>query len=413
MAYSWRFLILLSLFTRTLIGQESTVPLPDLSADQIVTLSLEEAFPQATLDLLDQELAGKRFVSIGEFTHGSREVFLLRNCLIKFLHERHGFDVILFEAGIGELITPDAERQNLTSRQMTGGLFGPWRTEAFRTLMDYLRAQDIDMAGFDVQRTAQTFGPFLVDLFLSAELDTTNISSLERTFGSLRRSLPNRKIPYSDSLHKVCHQLINAYEAAHQDLLQAGSSRPLGHSMMALRTIENRVAYLQYMIQFKQDQDWNRRWASRDSMMAKNVEWLAEHLYRGRKIILVGHNFHLAKHNPHEAVMGEFLQAVYPEETYILGTFAGSGTYLDNYGREVNLQEAAEDALDIKHIIRSLEGDFNFLKLPDSTAEPSHWSQEPITINDTFISLNGANQVRPGQCFDALLLVKESTVPKQ
>ncbi|HEV7783653.1 MAG TPA: hypothetical protein VGO58_20420 [Chitinophagaceae bacterium] len=53
-------------------------------------------------------------VLIGEPNHGSKEIFLLRNSLIKFLHESHGFDIILFESGIGELIRADISKDQLT-----------------------------------------------------------------------------------------------------------------------------------------------------------------------------------------------------------------------------------------------------------------------------------------------------------
>ncbi len=407
----FQLFLLLSLSTVSLFGQNPSVEVPDLSDDRVLALPVEGPLSGTALDKLDQAVAEKRFVSIGEFTHGSREVFLLRNRLIEYLHEQHGFDVILFEAGIGELIVLNEEKHNLTDRQLTGGFFGPWRTEEFRDLMRYVRENEIEIAGFDVQRTARSFDPLLRELFISADLDTTTISLLEPRFGRMRRDLPSRKVPFSDFLDAAVQELILQYEQAHQSLLHAKSTYPVRQIMMALKTIENRIAYLRYMIRFKQGQDWNQRWADRDSLMASNVEWLTENIYRNRKIIIVGHNFHLARHNSNEAVMGAFLEKVYPGEIYIIGTFAGGGTYVDNYGREVEMAEPAEDTLDLKHIIRSLQGEINFIELGSGSSESEHWSRQAITVKDTFIDLYGSEELQLAKGFDAVLLISESSIP--
>ena len=86
------------------------------------------------LAALGASLEGRSRVLLGEFSHGSGEVNLLKNRLIRYLHEEHGFEVLLFESGVGELIAFDLLRHRLSARSMLGGLIGPWHT---REYVDY------------------------------------------------------------------------------------------------------------------------------------------------------------------------------------------------------------------------------------------------------------------------------------
>ena len=65
-----------------------------------------------------------KIVLLGEFNHGSKEIFLTRNELVKELHRKLDFDVILFESGIGEVGAIGIERELLSKEQMTNGFFG-------------------------------------------------------------------------------------------------------------------------------------------------------------------------------------------------------------------------------------------------------------------------------------------------
>ena len=44
-----------------------------------------------------------RIVALGEQTHGGREEYLLKTRLLKFLHEKMGFDVLLLESGFYDM----------------------------------------------------------------------------------------------------------------------------------------------------------------------------------------------------------------------------------------------------------------------------------------------------------------------
>ncbi|MEQ9307085.1 MAG: hypothetical protein RJQ14_24440, partial [Marinoscillum sp.] len=132
---------------------------------------------------LGQAIKDKKIVSLGEFNHETWEVFKIKNDLIKYLHEEHGFNTILFESGVGELIIPNQKKEELSASRMTNGFFGYWRTEEFVELMNYIKKKDINIGGFDVQRFGGSFSIVLKDEAKKLAIDTAAFHNIEQRFG--------------------------------------------------------------------------------------------------------------------------------------------------------------------------------------------------------------------------------------
>ena len=405
-------LVLLISSVIDLYAQNITASQLDFLKKNAVDLNIDKASSDYGWNDTASKIGGKKFVLIGEFNHGSREVFLLRNEFIQYLHKKLGYEVILFEAGIGELIYLDLNKQSLSPNQMTAGFFSGWRTKEFRALMEYVKEEGLSVSGFDVQRTGRSFEKLLIELSIIAQTDSLEYIRMEKEFGELKRGLPNRKIEYTDSIQLKTEELINDYEKAHAQLLNSTVQLPLKESMFVLKTFENRIGYLDYMLEFKKFKNWNKRWAARDSLMAENIIWLSEKIYRDQKIIIVGHNYHISKYNEKEAVMGRFLNKRYPNEMYSIGVYARSGQYLGNYGDVKELSVADSNKLDIKHIIAKLDHETSFINIPDGLEGGSEWLHSPIITNDTFIDLSNSNSLILSKAYDGLFLLKEISIPQ-
>lgn len=372
------------------------------SSGAIYLDSLQE---QPDWSFLLPHVKDKNLILIGEFNHGSKEIFELRNSLIEYLHQKTGTKTILFESGIGELIAADIKRDGLTPFQMTDGLFGGWRTKEFVELMSYVKSHDISIAGFDVQRTGLTFNPVLMKVVQRCKLDTLSSYDLETRYRLVARELTNRKAIY-DSLRSITETLILDYQKVKTALSPFITEDAPRDLLLVTSTLENRITYLSYMLQFLKDKDWNRRWAARDSAMEKNVEWLIEKVYKDGPVIIIGHNYHIGKYNEHEKVMGELLAPGYGNDMYSIGIFAGSGSFNDNSGGVVKMVPPDSAGMDIKHIISQLDGEVNFLDIPEKFSKGSDWLVQEIIINDTFIDLENNNKMVLSKTFDGLILLK-------
>ncbi len=369
------------------------------------TIYLDSLQDQPDWSFLLPHVKDKNLILIGEFNHGSKEIFELRNSLIEYLHQKTGTKTILFESGIGELIAADINRDSLTPFQMTDGLFGGWRAEEFVELMSYVKSHSISIAGFDVQRTGLTFNPVLMKVVQRCKLDTLSSYNLESRYRLVARELTNRKAIY-DSLRSITETLILDYQKVKTALSPFITEDAPRDLLLVNSTLENRITYLSYMLQFLKDKDWNRRWAARDSAMEKNVEWLIERVYKDGPVIIIGHNYHIGKYNEHEKVMGELLAPGYGNDMYSIGIFAGSGSFNDNSGGVVKMVPPDSAGMDIKHIISQLDGEVNFLDIPEKFSKGSDWLVQEIIINDTFIDLENNNKMVLSKTFDGLILLK-------
>ena len=112
--------------------------------EQTQVLDSSNTYKNLKWDSVIEKVKAKKILLLGEFNHGSKEVFTLRNDLIKSLHNNHGYNVILFESGIGELAAIDLNKDNLNPEQLTRGFFGGWRTKEFQELMAFVKEKNIN-----------------------------------------------------------------------------------------------------------------------------------------------------------------------------------------------------------------------------------------------------------------------------
>ena len=171
-----------------------------------VNLEADRSYLNANWESVLNAVKNKRIVLIGEFNHGSKEIFITRNELIQQLHEKLGFDLILFESGLGELEVVNLNMRELSPKELTLGFFEPWRTKEFEDLMKYIQQNEITISGFDVQRTGSTFTNYLSEKF-----DNKIFKETDEQFVALKSQLSNYKTVY-DSIKPTTLQLINVYQ---------------------------------------------------------------------------------------------------------------------------------------------------------------------------------------------------------
>ncbi|MEP0365684.1 MAG: erythromycin esterase family protein [Cyclobacteriaceae bacterium] len=376
-----------------------------LSSDQLefiqknaVSINNENRYTQADWSAIVNEVKDSRLVLLGEFNHGSKEVFLSRNELIKALHHQLDFDLILFESGLGEVGVVNLQMRDDEGEGLTRGFFGGWRTKEFEDLLSFAAQNQMEIAGFDVQRTGSVFTDFF-----QRELGLQFVEA-EKQFLALKPELANYRSDYS-SIEQEASELIQTY-----DLLKTKYD---GGKDLVYKTLENRITFLSYMLDFVRTKDWNERWKARDQAMAENIRWLLSEVFEpNRKAIIIAHNFHISRYNEKEEVMGEFLAEEFGDQMYVLGVFAGKGSYSDNSGEEQALMAPDSTKLDIKHIVAADRSRLSFLDIPKNRTKGSGWLWETIIVNDTFVDLSGSNSLTLSKCFDGLLLLDEVSPSK-
>lgn len=355
---------------------------------------------------LKKQLKGHSMVAIGEFNHGSKEAFYLKNGLIEYLHKKLDYDVVLFESGIGEMLLPNYSRDTLSARRMIYSLVGPWQTKSHVPLMSLVKNNpDLEIAGFDVQKSGGAFsrivGPIVEQVENGSGID---LLALEKRNDVLRKLLNFRKV--TDEITTLRKSVLADYQKVLSFLTSSAikGSGPVPVKLI-IQTIRNRMAYISYRYEFMKDSDWNKRWRMRDSLMAENVRFFTEEIYPGKKVIILAHNFHISKHNPKEEVMGEYLQSLLKKDIYTIGLYAANGSYANN-GRQEEKLSASEGPGDIKHYINLQPNEVQFLDIPGKAKKGTAWIYGDITINDTFNDLSSTKAVNLAKWFDGLIFLK-------
>lgn len=260
----------------------------------------------ADLKPLISAIGDSRIVMLGEQSHGDGATFLAKGRLIKFLHQRMGFDVLAWEAGLFNCHDMDAAVRDPAvpiEEAMRRGLFPIWAISAqVRPVFEYARSvagtdRPLEMIGFDHQFSG-TGGGTRWRQALIAFIDKADPSILpERLRSSLLTD--SRDIVFKpDSKAADIRLVAEKWKALPELLGKARAKLESTHGTREVglmrRTVDDAVLSLEGIARFR-DAKGEFKTADnnlRDQRMGDNLVWLANERYKGRRIIVWAAAFH-------------------------------------------------------------------------------------------------------------------------
>ena len=276
----------------------------------------------------------KRIVMLGESSHGAAEFYKVKTRLAKFLVREMGFEVIAFESGVYECQAANskvasADATYLTKKCLMWELFP---TKEVEPLFEFVKSQrqsgrNVEIAGFDSEVSGFK-GP------------TTNFEPLSRAewFKSLIKLIDAR---YANEVFKLESTYVTS--SGKEEVDQA--TNIAGYQKL-VTFLEKDSARLKAKGSAKEDIETALQIARisgerlkiansrdiRDVLMGKNIAWLLEKRFPGKKIILWAHNSHVGYQDiPFDKdlvrpSMVSYLRPKYGKEMYSVGLFMGEGT---------------------------------------------------------------------------------------
>jgi erythromycin esterase len=364
-----------------------------------------------------------RVVQLGEISHGDGSTFLARSRLIQFLHARHGFDVLLFEAGMYSCARMNAalETEQTASAIAQVGLFPLWANSVeCQPAFEYAKRvaaseRPLELGGFDVQPTgtaAKGYANWLLEQIGEQALDTAAAGAFRDVDAMLTRP-PGGEEASVEATEAAALPLVAALDAAIE--AGAGDTRAL---RFARRTLENWRASAQlrkHLLANEMLEASNLR----DRIMGENLVWLANDHFKGRRILVWAAARHLchdlAKAAPPEqpdiyhdmVAMGDVVHRELGADAYTLMFVAYAGRSAIAGGAAHDVEPAQPGSFEA--LCHRTGSPYLFVDLRGSDAQPTEFPRAPMSARPFGFMACDARWAEIGDAFFFIDVMEPST----
>jgi erythromycin esterase len=333
----------------------------DKNGMEIATLDFDAS--DEDLAGLARTLAGVRIVQLGESSHGDGATQKAKARLVRFLHEKMGFEVLAFESGLYECERANSLLVEGKPREaMKASIFGIWRLKEVEPLFEYMAKNaksksPLVLSGFDPQASGGWSDRFLDDLAGKMKAAGAGSDDALEAVKALLPELEEDEYRPDNALRQKALAALTKVKAeldANREALVAKH----GESEVAFldRCLGNFEIYEKLRAMGRS----GGRWESgnlRDGRMGENLEWLAEVRYPGKKIITWAATFHQAHNLKSVSIggnarfysgcraMGEIVHEAFGKACYTIGFCSYEGT-AGRFGPRGNLDEPAEGSIE-------------------------------------------------------------------
>jgi erythromycin esterase len=283
------------------------------------------------LAFLDSIVANKRIIFLGESSHYINDFDVLKFRLIRYLHEKHNFEVVAFEAGVSTAGFTNLIKDKLTGLEMLiHSIKGIWRVKGNCNMMDYFKQNNINIAGIDPNVGELWLNKTQYNYIFNNDELSGNLVELDSImyydYDVIKSKYYHENIkPDISKLDSVKEYLVNGYSTIKSvipilnnlsDFQKKVINKAMEARLQLLTTSDNKNDTNFYITNY-----------SRDCVMAKNLEYLYDSLYPDKKIIVWAHNGHISKRLQGSISIGGHLSKQIMDNSYVLGLFASSGEY--------------------------------------------------------------------------------------
>jgi erythromycin esterase len=270
----------------------------------VETLDPEDSF--SDLKFLDEVIASKNVIGLGEVTHGTAEVFAYKDRLVRYLVTNHRFKAIGFESDFIAVEHLDNYINHLADTIRFVGNFPLNRYT--REMLAWLRTYNSD----------------------KAEADRVHLYGLEaRGFYNISSKLLDAAPDLSDNGKQILNRFatVDYYSITKKDVGQIRALIPVLRAERRLNSVSPAL-FNHYVDLLSDALDHYTKTSrgGRDEAMAKNANWIVEQTHN-RKLIVWAHNGHVAKASLFGVKkMGQYLAEAH--DYYVIATDFSEGAAL-------------------------------------------------------------------------------------
>jgi erythromycin esterase len=381
---------------------------------------------------IDEIASNKKYLFLGESAHGVSEYIAFKVALIKYLHEKHDFDVLAFETGLAEASSSFAHINSSDSEMaLKNSVYPIWQTEEILPLFDYIKDKrqtedPLILTGVDMQPTG-TFPEFIgnwvkkIDPKMSEKMVDLEVMFRDNVLYS-RELIKDHFIEDKEELLKGYQESIEFIDTHEKELQNVYPDRP-ELTTITKKTFENRMKSITDIYTIH-DIGSAQLLELRNQIMADNLEWLSQTIYPDKKILVWSHNNQIRDN--HSQVETEFFEMnpydnknmfqYLPEKTkndsYSLGLYMFEGTSAGYGGQEyeINSQHVAYEKDSLERLLNVASGHTVFVNIEEQTEKPGNsWMFQPMFALDFGLY---KERLIVKNHYDGIMLFKEVHSPK-
>ncbi|KZD39164.1 hypothetical protein B4083_2267 [Bacillus cereus] len=386
--------------------------------DKVKHIDLGGLEDYSELDFLKPLLHNKKIVLLGENGHGVREHTEIKIKLIKYLYHELNFRVLAFESSLGDCSFTSKHQMDVNAAElMKQSLFKVWHTEEMAEFFTWIKGthsynSPLIFTGIDIQPSFQEsiMSKELISIFSCVgENYGKQVEELEKEmlyqYIHSRSSTVNkkeRKAKYKE-LQKSYKQLLLLLKQNHTHLQKSFNQKTL---LLIERVLKNRERLIEMMAS-----NFMKALKIRNKIMADNIVWLSEEMFKEEKIIIWAHNNHIAKRM--QGLIGfkstfSYVPSYLKQSSYSIGMFMYSGCAAENTRNVYEVLRPEQDSIEFR--MQKTGHNISFLDISGQKKVPENaW-----LFNYTYTMNEGKDLslIRPSVCYDGLITCSKANAPK-
>lgn len=285
---------------------------------------------------LTSAIGSAQIVGLGEATHGTSELFTLKDRIVRVLVVNADFTVVAMEANWVESQAIDKYVTTGTGdpKNLLGKLYPIWNNREILEMIKWMRQYDaypgrrrfLHFVGIDLQSPdsiARALRDEAIKLspevrFQLAALTECMDLTIPATYKSFATQSPQGKAACVQSTGRAVQEFSRNRSAWEKVLT------PRDFSMA-----EHAAKMLHDDAQMYSLFDGPRFYQERDAALARNVMWIEQSLYPGARVIVWAHDGHVNSASGSKS-MGELLKSRLGDKYYSIGTAVYDGSFSPN-----------------------------------------------------------------------------------